>query len=123
MTLPYPAFSLEYVFYPLNYCKKMLPEAKVESSQYKDGRADADMSRTVWKASTRAEAPGLFTECFRGLESPLPRTEEAAEKRVIFLVLSTLCSSFWFLVEISDGLVGVYLTVACVVAGSRHTST
>ena len=41
-----------------------------------------------------------------------PRTKEAAEKRVIFLVLSTLCSSFWFLVEISDGLVGVYLTVA-----------
>jgi len=26
-------------------------------------------------------------------------------------------------VEISDGLVGVYLTVAGVVAGSRHTST
>ena len=56
--------------------------------------------------------PTLITFRSRGFENPLPRTKEAAEKRVIFLVLSTLCSSFWFLVEISDGLVGVYLTVA-----------
>jgi hypothetical protein len=64
----------------------------------------------------------LFLASYR-LDPCQPRTEEAAEKRVIFLVLSTLCFSFLFLMEVSDGLVGVYLTVSGVVAGSRHTST
>ena len=40
-----------------------------------------------------------------------PGLKEAAEKRVIFLVLSTLCFNFWFLMEVSDGLLGFYLTV------------